>query len=69
MFDYLEKLIMIMRIINEEEFINLVRLILFYQNNIEEYTFKFLSIIDPFNNKKIAFSDMFHFLGWKKKSK
>ena len=59
-----------MRIINKEEFINLVRLILFYQNNIEEYTFKFLfSIIDPFNNKKIAFSDMFHFLGWKKKSK
>ncbi len=44
-----------MRIINEEEFINLVRLILFYQNNIEEYTFKFLSIIDPFSNKK-AFS-------------
>jgi hypothetical protein len=54
-----------MRIINEEEFINLVKLILFYQNNIEEYTFKFLSIIDPFNNKKIAFSDMLHFLGWK----
>ena len=44
-------------ILNEEDFINLVKSIPYCQNNIEEYIFKFLSIIDPFNNKKITFSE------------
>ena len=44
-------------ILNENEFINLIKNIPYCQNNIDEYTFKFLSIIDPFNNKKITFSE------------
>ena len=44
-------------ILSEEEFINLLKSIPYCQNKIEEYTFKFLSIIDPFNNKKITFSE------------
>ena len=44
-------------ILNEEEFINLIKSINFLQNNIDDYIFKFLSIIDPFNNKKITFSE------------
>ena len=42
-------------ILSEEEFINLLKSIPYCQNKIEEYTF--LSIIDPFNNKKITFSE------------
>ena len=44
-------------ILSEEEFINLLKSIPYCQNKIEEYSFKFLSIIDPFNNKKITFSE------------
>ncbi len=44
-------------ILNENEFINLIKNIPYCQNNIDEFTFKFLSIIDPFNNKKITFSE------------
>ena len=44
-------------VLNENEFINLIKDIPYCQNNIDEYTFKFLSIIDPFNNKKITFSE------------
>ena len=44
-------------ILNENEFVSLIKNIPYCQNNIDEYTFKFLSIIDPFNNKKITFSE------------
>ena len=44
-------------ILNEEEFINLIKSINFLQNNVDDYIFKFLSIIDPFNNQKITFSE------------
>ena len=44
-------------ILNEDEFSNLIRDIPYCKNNEDEYIFKFLSIIDPFNNKKIAFSE------------
>lgn len=44
-------------ILNESEFVSLIKNIPYCQNNIDEYTFKFLSIIDPFNNKKITFSE------------
>ena len=44
-------------ILNEDEFSNLIRDIPYCKNNKDEYIFKFLSIIDPFNNKKITFSE------------
>ena len=44
-------------ILNENEFANLIRDIPYCKNNEDEYIFKFLSIIDPFNNKKITFSE------------
>ena len=44
-------------ILNEDEFSNLIRDIPYCKNNVDEYIFKFLSIIDPFNNKKITFSE------------
>ena len=44
-------------ILNEDEFSNLIRDIPYCKNNEDEYIFKFLSIIDPFNNKKITFSE------------
>ena len=44
-------------ILNENEFADLIRDIPFCKNNEDEYIFKFLSIIDPFNNKKITFSE------------
>ena len=44
-------------ILNEDEFIGLIKSIPFLQNNIDDYIFKFLSIIDPFNNKRITFSE------------
>ena len=44
-------------IINENEFVGLINDIPCCKNNAEEYVFKFLSIIDPFNNKKITFSE------------
>lgn len=44
-------------ILNENEFIGLIKAIPYCKENIDDYTFKFLSIIDPFNNKKITFSE------------
>ena len=44
-------------ILNENEFIGLINDIPYCKNNADEYIFKFLSIIDPFNNKKITFSE------------
>ena len=44
-------------ILTENEFANLIRDIPYCKNNEDEYIFKFLSIIDPFNNKKITFSE------------
>ena len=44
-------------ILNENEFIGLINDIPYCKNNADEYVFKFLSIIDPFNNKKITFSE------------
>jgi len=44
-------------ILNENEFANLIRDIPYCKNNEDEYIFRFLSIIDPFNNKKITFSE------------
>lgn len=44
-------------ILNENEFVNMIRNIPYCKDNIDDYSFKFLSIIDPFNNKKITFSE------------
>ena len=44
-------------ILNENEFIGLLNDIPCCKNNADNYAFKFLSIIDPFNNKKITFSE------------
>ena len=44
-------------ILNENEFIGLLNDIPCCKNNADDYAFKFLSIIDPFNNKKITFSE------------
>ena len=46
-------------ILNENEFSKLIKEIPYCKNNNndEEYVYKFLSIIDPFNNKKITFSE------------
>ena len=44
-------------ILTETEFIGLLNDIPCCKNNADEYAFKFLSIIDPFNNKKITFSE------------
>ena len=44
-------------ILTETEFANLIRDIPYCKSNEDEYIFKFLSIIDPFNNKKITFSE------------
>jgi hypothetical protein len=44
-------------ILNETEFIGLLNNIPVCRHNSNDYAFKFLSIIDPFNNKKITFSE------------
>ena len=44
-------------ILNENEFINLIKDIPYCQNNLNEYIFKFLSTIDPFDNKVFTFND------------
>ena len=44
-------------ILNENEFVGLIKDIPCCKNKADEYIFKFLSIIDPFNNKKITFSE------------
>ena len=44
-------------VLNENEFINMIKEIPYCQNNVDDYIFRFLSTIDPFNNKKITFSE------------
>ena len=44
-------------ILNENEFISLIKDIPYCQNNVEEYVYKFLTIIDPLNNKRVTFSE------------
>ncbi len=44
-------------ILTENEFVGLINEIPCCKNNADDYVFKFLSIIDPFNNKKITFSE------------
>ena len=44
-------------VLNENEFINMIKDIPYCQNNFEDYVFRFLSAIDPFNNKKITFNE------------
>ena len=44
-------------ILNEGEFIALIKDIPYCQNNINEYIFKFLSTIDPLDNKIFTFND------------
>ena len=44
-------------VLNENEFINMIKEIPYCQNNLDDYVFRFLSTIDPFNNKKITFNE------------
>ena len=44
-------------VLNENEFINMIKEIPYCQNNVDDYIFRFLSTIDPFNNKKITFNE------------
>ena len=44
-------------VLNETEFINLIKDIPYCQNNLDDYIFRFLSTIDPFNNKRITFNE------------
>ena len=44
-------------VLNEEQFIDMIKAIPYCQNNIERYVDKFLSLIDPFNHKKFTFND------------
>lgn len=44
-------------ILDEKEFINLLKDIPSCKENVETIAFKFLSVIDPFNNQKVTFSE------------
>ena len=44
-------------VLNENEFIEMIKEIPYCQNNMDDYIFRFLSTIDPFNNKKITFNE------------
>ena len=44
-------------VLNETEFINMIKDIPYCQNNLDDYIFRFLSTIDPFNNKRITFNE------------
>ena len=44
-------------VLNEEQFIDMIKAIPYCQNNIEEYVDKFLRLIDPFNHKKFTFNN------------
>ena len=44
-------------ILNEEQFLEMLKTIPFCQNNIEYYVEKFLNKIDPFNHRKFIFND------------
>ena len=50
-------------ILNESEFINLIKEIPYCQKNLEDNIYRFLTIIDPFNNKKITFSEVVSLFG------
>jgi len=44
-------------VLNEEQFMEMIKAIPYCQNNIEEYIEKFLAKIDPFNHKKFTFNN------------
>jgi Ca2+-binding EF-hand superfamily protein len=44
-------------IINEEEFVNLLASMGVYGDVIEENSIRLLTIVDPYNNKQITFSE------------
>jgi hypothetical protein len=44
-------------VLNENEFINMIKEIPYCQDNVDDYVFRFLSTVDPFNNKKITFNE------------
>jgi Ca2+-binding EF-hand superfamily protein len=44
-------------IINEEEFVNLMAITGIYGEHLEENSLRFLTVIDPYNNKQITFSE------------
>ena len=44
-------------VLNEEQFIEMVKNIPYCQNNLEEYINRFLYVVDPFNHKKITFNN------------
>ena len=44
-------------ILNENEFIGLIKDIPYCKDNADNYIYRFLTLIDPFNNKKITFSE------------
>jgi Ca2+-binding EF-hand superfamily protein len=44
-------------IINEDEFVTLLSFFNIYGDQLEENSLRLLSIIDPFNNKQITFSE------------
>ena len=44
-------------VLNEEQFIEMIKAIPYCQNNVEDNIEKFLSIIDPFNHKKFTFNN------------
>ena len=44
-------------VLSENEFIEMIKEIPYCQNNMDDYIFRFLSTIDPFNNKKITFNE------------
>ena len=50
-------------ILNESEFVNLIKEIPYCQKNLEDNIYKFLTTIDPFNNKKITFSEVISLFG------
>ena len=62
---YLKKFVKLFRkfdkdgdgVLNEEQFIEMIKAIPYCQNNIEDFIDKFLSIIDPFNHKKFTFNN------------
>ena len=44
-------------ILNENEFINMIKDIPYCQSNLDDYIFRFLSTLDPLDNKIFTFND------------
>ena len=44
-------------IINEDEFLDIISKVSYYNNNFEEESVRLLNIIDPYNNKQFTFSE------------